>query len=167
MLTKFFAAQLEREAVINRRVLDEVPAGHHDWKPHDKSMPFGYLAHLVATRPSWLEMEIARDQLDLNPPGAAPPKPRLDLTAADLRKLHDDAVTKALAALAATTDAHLKTPWQLLVGGRVVAESPRESVLADTFTHMAHHRGQLSVYLRLLDAKVPSIYGPSADHRVF
>lgn len=167
MLTKFFAAQLEREAAINRRVLDEVPAGHHEWKPHEKSMPFGYLAHLVATMPSWIEMEIARDDLDLNPPGGGPQRPRVALTAADLRKMHDDAVTKALAALAATSDAHLKTSWKLLVAGRVVAEDPRESVIADTFTHMAHHRGQLTVYLRLLGARVPSIYGPSADHRVF
>ena len=117
--------------------------------------------------PSWVEMEIARDELDLNPPGAPPAKPRLDLTAAELRKMHDDAVTKALTALAATTDAHLKTPWRLLVGGRVVSELPREIVIADTIAHLAHHRGQMTVYLRLLGAKVPSIYGPSADDRPF
>ena len=167
MLTKFFAAQLDREAEITRRVLDQVPAGQHEWKPHEKSTTFGYLAFLTASMPSWVEMEIARDELDLNPPGGSPAKPRLDLTAADLRKIHDDAVTKALAALAATTDTHLKTSWQLLVGGRVVSELPREVVIADTLAHLAHHRGQMTVYLRLLGATVPSIYGPSADDRTF
>ena len=89
------------------------------------------------------------------------------MSRAELRETHDGAVAKALAALGATNDAHLKTPWRLLVAGHVVSESPREVVIADTFTHLAHHRGQLSVYLRLAGEMVPSIYGPSADDRTF
>ena len=76
MLTTFFAAQMEREAAISRRVLDCVPDGRGDWKPHEKSMTFGYLAFLVASMPSWVEMAIARDELDLNPPGGSQFKPR-------------------------------------------------------------------------------------------
>jgi uncharacterized damage-inducible protein DinB len=167
ILTRFFEAQLEREAAISRRVLDRVPDGRGDWKPHERSMTFGYLAFLVASMPSWVEMAIIRDELDLNPPGGSQFKPRSDMTSAELRETHDGAVAKALAALRATRDEHLKTPWRLLVSGTVVNESPRQVVIADTFTHLAHHRGQLTVYLRLAGAMVPSIYGPSADDRHF
>jgi len=167
VLTDFFAAQMEREAAITRRALERVPDGRGDWKPHEKSMTFGYLGFLVASMPSWVEMAVARDEIDLNPPGGSQFKPRSDMTSAELRETHDGAVAKALAALRGTNDAHLKTPWRLLVAGRVVSESPREVVIADTFTHLAHHRGQLTVYLRLAGAMVPSIYGPSADERPF
>ncbi len=76
-------------------------------------------------------------------------------------------MAKGIAALRKTTDAHLATPWKLLVGGHVVIEKPRYEMIADTFTHLAHHRGQLTVYLRLNGAPVPSIYGPSADDAKF
>ena len=82
---------------------------------------------------------------------------------ATLRSALDDTVAKGRDALASTSDEHLMTPWRLLVAGRVVMEQPRHVVLSDTFTHLAHHRGQLTVYLRLNDVPVPAIYGPSAD----
>ena len=85
----------------------------------------------------------------------------------ELLKAHEDAVAKGRAALRNTTDEHLMTPWRLLVGGQVVMENLRHVVLADTFMHLAHHRGQLTVYLRLLGAPVPAIYGPSADDNSF
>ncbi len=166
-LTTFFADQLEREAAISRRVLENVPQGKAEWKPHEKSMPLGYLASLVATMPSWVAMAIERDDLDLNPVGGAPP-PRVTWeSAADLLRMSDDNRASGLKALAATTDAHLATPWKLLVAGNVVMTAPRNIVIADTFTHLAHHRGQLTVYLRLNGNKVPSVYGPSADDKSF
>jgi len=165
--TEFFAAQVEREAPISRRVLERVPVGRPDWKPHEKSMPLGYLSHLVATMPSWIAMAVRQDELDLNPAGGSPPKAPPTDTTAELLAAGDDAVAQALAALRDTTDAHLATPWKLLVGGRVVLEQPRHVVIADTLTHLAHHRGQLTVYLRLNGAPVPSIYGPSADDKRF
>ena len=165
--TELFLAQLDREAPITRRVLVRVPEGHSDYKPHDKSMAFGYLASLVAMMPAWIEMAIREDQHDLQPSGGskfkAPEKP----TASDLLKLHDDGVGRARVALLETDDEHLLTPWKLLVAEKLVDESPRHAVIADTFTHLAHHRGQLSVYLRLNDVEVPSIYGPSADDKSF
>jgi uncharacterized damage-inducible protein DinB len=164
---EMFRAQLEREAAPNRRVLERVPEGKADWKPHDKSMPLGYLAQLVATMPQWIAMEIEQDSLDLKPasgPGYTPPDTS---TRAGLLKAFEDSLAGARKALAATDDAHLATRWQLLVTGKVVSEDARHNVIADTFTHLAHHRGQLSVYLRLLDVPVPSIYGPTADDRVF
>jgi uncharacterized damage-inducible protein DinB len=84
-----------------------------------------------------------------------------------LVKALDDAVAKGRASLARTNDDFLMTPWKLLVGGNVVQESPRHAVIADTFTHLAHHRGQLTVYLRLNEEQVPSVYGPSADVKSF
>jgi uncharacterized damage-inducible protein DinB len=167
-ITGLFAGQLEREAAISGRVLGHVPEGRGEWKPHEKSMPLGYLSYLVASMPSWVEMAITQDELDLNPPGGgSQPKPRNDMSRAELRELNDQSVAKALSALRGTSDDFLKTPWRLLVGGKVVMEAPRLVVVADTFTHLAHHRGQLTVYLRLCGETVPSVYGPSADDRAF
>jgi uncharacterized damage-inducible protein DinB len=166
-LNGFYAAQLEREAPISRRVLAQVPEGRSDFKPHEKSMPFGYLSELVATMPDWITMTVRQDELDLRPPGGpAFTPPRTDTRAA-LLAAHEDAVARAQAALRETADEHLATPWKLLVGGQVVMEQPRSLVIADTFTHLAHHRGQLTVYLRLLGATVPRVYGPSADETGF
>lgn len=162
-MTDFFSAQLEREAAISRRALERAPEGRPDWKPHEKSMPLGYLSTLVATMPSWIDMAITQDELDLNPPGGSGYKPPATATTRELLQAHDESVAKGRDALRNTTDAHLMTPWRLLVAGRVVMESPRHVVIADTFMHLAHHRGQLTVYLRLNGAPVPSIYGPSAD----
>jgi uncharacterized damage-inducible protein DinB len=147
--------------------LENVPEGRPDWKPHPKSMPLGYLSSLVATMPSWLAMAIKQDELDLHPKGGKPNTAPPMSTRRDLVRVLDESVAKGLEALASTTDEYLMTPWRLLVGGQVVMEQPRYVVLSDTFTHLAHHRGQLTVYLRLNDMTVPAIYGPSADDKKF
>jgi uncharacterized damage-inducible protein DinB len=162
-----FGATLEREAAVSRRVLERAPEGRQDWKPHEKSMPLGYLATLVATMPSWIAMAIDQDALDLAPPGGQPYRPQGWTTTRDLLQALEGTVSQARTALSRTSEEHLATPWRLLQGGRVVMENPRHVVIADTFTHMAHHRGQLSVYLRLCGSAVPSMYGPSADERHF
>jgi len=110
---------------------------------------------------------VLQDELDLAPTNGAAYKPPATDTKAMLLKVHDESVQGGLEALRKTTDQHLATSWRLLVGGRVVMDKPRSEVIADTFTHLAHHRGQLTVYLRLNDAPVPSIYGPSADEGRF
>jgi uncharacterized damage-inducible protein DinB len=166
-LTELFLAELDREAPRSRRALEQVPDGKYDWKPHEKSMTFGYLAELVATMPSWITMGIKQDALDLNPPGEKRERPSYRTRAALVDAL-DKAVADARAALSDTTDDHLMRPWRLLVGGRVVWEAAQRHVmLRDTMNHLAHHRGQLTVYLRLLGAKVPALYGPSADEQTF
>jgi uncharacterized damage-inducible protein DinB len=167
-MTELFLAELEREAVPTRRVLEQVPEGRDDWKPHPKSMPLAYLATLVARLPTWATMTIKQDELDLNPPGDAQYTPEALRTRAELMQAFDTGVAEAREALRNTTDEHLMTPWRLLFGGKVVMEQPRHVVLRDSvFNHLAHHRGQLTVYLRLNDATVPSIYGPSADEGRF
>ena len=158
-----FLGLLEREAAISRRALERVPEGRPDWKPHDKSMPLGYLAMLVATMPSWITMEVLQGELDI----ATGDKPGMWSSARELADVHERAVAQAVDALRGTSVDHLMTPWRLLVAGRTVMEQPRHVVIADTFTHLAHHRGQLSVYLRLNDVALPSHYGPTADERTF
>jgi uncharacterized damage-inducible protein DinB len=166
-IKELFSAQLEREAAISRRALERVPEGRADWKPHEKSMPLGYLSTLVATMPSWIAMIATQDELDLNPPGGGGYQPPPTGTSRELLHAHDQSVSAARDAIRGTSDEHLLTTWKLLVAARVVQESARHEAIADTFTHLAHHRGQLSVYLRLNGVPVPSIYGPTADDRSF
>lgn len=166
-LTPFFSAQLEREAEVTRRALERVPEGRADWKPHEKSMPLGYLSTLVATIPSWIAMQVSQDELDIAPVAAPAYRPPAPGTNRELLAAFEDAVARARGALAGTTDEHLTTSWRLLVAGKTVMEKPRNVVIADTFTHLAHHRGQMTVYLRLLGVPVPSVYGPSADDARF
>lgn len=166
-MTELFQAQLDQEAARTRRTLERAPEGRDDWKPHAKSMPLGRLAMMVARMPSWLALIINRDELDLSPPGGSNVSQRPLRTRSELLQALEEGVTEARQALAKTSDEHLLKPWRLLVAGRVVSEDPRYVVVRDTFMHLSHHRGQLTVYLRLTDQPVPAIYGPSADDARF
>lgn len=166
-VTQLFLAELERETLRSRHALEQVPEGRRDWKPHEKSMAFGYLCDLVAVIPTWITKMVEEDQLDIAPkdgPSFTPPPSR---TSADYVRALDDATDQAHKALRGTSDELLDAPWKLLAAGNVVAQQPRHVMIQDTFGHWAHHRGQLTVYLRLLNAKVPALYGPSADDRSF
>jgi uncharacterized damage-inducible protein DinB len=167
-LTEMFREQLESEATLTRKTLERVPEGKYEWRPHDKSMMLGYLASLCATMPSWVVTMVEWDELDIAAPGRAEGfKPKELRTTRELVETHNASVEKARHALRATTDGHLMTPWRFLIAGRVVDEKPRYVNLRDAlFSHLAHHRGQLTVYLRLTGAPVPALYGPSADERV-
>lgn len=162
-LTEFLLAELEREVPGTRHTLERVPEGHNDWVPHAKSMPLGNLANLCATMPSWIDIIINTEELDIAPVKGGPPRPPLPETRKELVAALDDAVAKCRKALRETTDDHLMKDWKLLAGGNLMQQSPRYVMIADTFNHLAHHRGQLTVYLRLNNASVPAIYGPSAD----
>ncbi|HEY2907206.1 MAG TPA: DinB family protein [Vicinamibacterales bacterium] len=167
-MTDLFLEQLDKEATRTRRTLERVPEGRDDWKPHDKSMPLGRLAMLVAQMPSWIGMIVRQDQLDVRPPaGSSNIDQRPLRTSRELVEAHDQGVKDARAALAGVTDDQLMKPWRLLAGGKVMNEEPRYVVLRDTLMHLSHHRGQLTVYLRLTGQPVPAIYGPSADDQNF
>jgi len=166
-LTEFFREEIDREVERSRKALEQAPSGKYDWKPHEKSMVFGYLADMVATIPMWITMEIERDELDVAPPKGQGMKPEPKETSEALIKALDDAAAGARAALEKTTDEHLRTNWKLLAGGNVVMEEPRYVMIQDTINHWAHHRGQMTVYLRLMGQKVPALYGPSADDKSF
>jgi uncharacterized damage-inducible protein DinB len=165
-LTQYFLDDLESEGVRTRRAVEAVPAGKDDWKPHPKSMPFARLAGLVASMPGWVSLIIDQDELDLTPPPGSGQyqQPSTDSLVATL----DESVAKARASLRKTNDEYLLTTnWRLKAGGQIVYNEPRHVVLRETFHHLAHHRGQLTVYLRLLDIPVPALYGPSADDQRF
>lgn len=166
-LTEFYLNELEREVARSRRALEQVPDGKYDWKPHEKSMIFGYLADMVASMPSWLAMMITRDELDVAPADGSRMQREKHETSEALVKALDKAASDARAAFEKVDDDFLKTSWRLLARGKVVAENPRDVVIQDTFNHWAHHRGQMTVYLRLMGAKVPALYGPSADDNRF
>ena len=167
-LTDLFLGELDREGPLTRRALERVPDGRNDWKPHQKSMPLGRLAILVAGMPAWLAMMVDKNEFDLNPPGGSSGSFKTDFsTNAELLKTMDDGVAAARAALQKTNDEHLMKPWRLLVAGNTVAEHSRHVMMRDSINHLAHHRGQLTVYLRLNDVPVPAIYGPSADDKRF
>jgi uncharacterized damage-inducible protein DinB len=162
-LTEYLLDEMEREIPGTRQTLERVPEGNNDWVPHAKSMPLGNLANLCATMFSWIELIINTEELDIAPAEGAPPRPPLPKTRKELTAALDDAVAKCRKALSNTTDEHLKKDWTLLARGKVMQKSPRYVMISDTYKHLAHHRGQLTVYLRLNNASVPAIYGPSAD----
>ena len=166
-IAEFLREELDREVDRSRRALEQVPEGKYDWKPHDKSMIFGYLANMVATIPLWITMEIKQDELDVAPADGSKFEQKWMETSEAFLEALDKAAAGAREAFASTTDEHLLTSWRLLARGQVVIEAPRHVMIQDTINHWTHHRGQMTVYLRLMGAKVPALYGPSADDNSF
>ena len=166
-IKEFLLAELDREVERSRRALEQVPQGKSDWKPHEKSMAFGYLANMVATIPMWVTMQLTKDELDIAPKDGSKFEMKPLNTSAEYIEALDKAAAGAREAFEKTSDEHLMTNWQLKAGGNVVAEATRHEMIQDSLLHLAHHRGQMTVYLRLMGAKVPAIYGPSADDKAF
>jgi uncharacterized damage-inducible protein DinB len=150
--------EFDQEMATTRRVLERVPSDKGQWKPHQKSFPLAHLAQLVSGMPGWITNMVKQTALDLG----AYPGYSFETTAT-LLAAFDKNVREARAALAASKDADYQVPWSLKHGDRVLMTLPRGVVVRQTINHLVHHRGQLTVYLRLLDVPVPSIYGPTAD----
>jgi uncharacterized damage-inducible protein DinB len=162
-LKKFFLEQLELEAASSRKAIERMPEGQNSWKPHERSMEFGYLASLVAGMPGWIAMMIENDETDLNAESVSF-RTRAVGTRAELLAMLDEGLARSRKALENTTEEHLMNPWRLKMGDQVLTEGPRYSQIRDgALSHLAHHRGQFTVYLRLNEARVPALYGPSAD----
>ena len=163
-----FVALFDRETAVTKRMLERVPMDRPKWKPHEKSMEFASLSALVATVPAWFQSIIEDAELDVAPKDGSPFTNVDFKTHAELMAGFEACVVRGRGAFENTTDEHLiSTKWRMLAAGHRVAETPRHEVVADTFAHWAHHRGQLSVYLRLNDVPLASIYGPTADERKF
>ena len=164
-LKDYLLAQLDREAVLTRKAIERVPEGQNDFKPHERSTPLGYLAALVANMLGWIALMIDRDELSINEAGGEF-RPEVASTRAELAAALDKQVAEARRALSSTTDEHLLSLWAFKMNGNVVQQQPRHIMINDAvYSHLAHHRGQLTVYLRLNQAAVPALYGPSADER--
>jgi uncharacterized damage-inducible protein DinB len=164
-ITELLLAELDREAAGIRKTLERVPEGKNDWKPHERSMALGPLATIVATIPGWLDMVVNMDELDINPPGGSKFRPPEWKTRQDLMDQFEASLKKGREVLQKTSDDRLlNTKWRMLAAGKLMSEQPRYVAVRDgVMNHMAHHRGQLTVYLRLTGEKVPALYGPSAD----
>jgi uncharacterized damage-inducible protein DinB len=157
-------AELEQEAETTRRVLERIPQAHLSWKPHAKSMSLGQLALHVATVPGNVA-ELAALDIVPAPPAFVQPEAA---TAAELVPSLTASVAKAKQALGGFDDAGMAAMWRLQIGGKDILAMPRAAfVRAIMLNHWYHHRGQLLVYLRLLDQPVPSVYGPTADENPF
>ena len=156
--------ELEREAALTRQLLERVPDTKLDWKPAEKSMSLNQLASHLANLPSWGLHALESDELDINPPGGEPMVPASPEGVAAIVELFDSNVAKLRETIASTEDEALGLLWTLKSGGEEVFSLPKYGVLRGmVLNHIIHHRGQLTVYLRLNDVPLPMTYGPSAD----
>lgn len=156
--------EYDHETATTRALLERVPADKVEWKPHPKSMSLGQLAMHIANLPQWAFITIERKEFDTNPPdGTALKGPSFE-SVPQLLDTYDANVGAARALLVRTTDGEFMVQWTLKNAGKALFSMPRVAVLRSfVLNHSVHHRGQLSVYLRLLDVPLPSIYGPTAD----
>jgi hypothetical protein len=156
-------AELKHEAVSTRKMLERIPFEKGAWKPHEKSSTLLHLAFEIASQPNMIALIVTQDEVDFAKPGMRPSPPA---THAELLARFDENLQKAEAALAGTTDDHLAKSWTVRAGERAIFTGPRTTAIRRmSFSHWIHHRGQLCVYLRLLNIAVPSVYGPSADEK--
>ena len=161
-LGAMFVRELEAEAPASRKCLERIPASLFDWKPHEKSMQMGYLSLLVAEIPKWIQVTVEASEIDYATFEHVHPK-----TTAELVNHFDENMTGATRALRKASDESLAELFHLKFKGQVLVSVPRKDNIGSNINHLVHHRGQLSVYMRLNNIPVPAIYGPSADERGF
>ena len=150
--------EFDQEMATTRKLLERVPSEKGQWKPHEKSFSLGHLAQLVATMPGWMTTTLRRTEINL----AGGSGYSYETTDALLGQF-DKHVAEAREAIAESTDADFDVQWSLKHGENVLFTIPRAAAIRQHINHLIHHRGQLSVYLRLVDVPLPSIYGPTAD----
>jgi uncharacterized damage-inducible protein DinB len=150
--------ELDQEMKTTRRLLERVPSEKADWKPHPKSFSLAHLTQLVATMPGWITQIVRDGDIDL-----AKSEPYRNQDTESLVRQFDRHVQESRAAVAGMSDEQFGTNWSLKRGDQVLMTMTRDAVVRQTINHFCHHRGQLTVYLRMLDVPIPSIYGPTAD----
>src|SRR5574339_1297126 len=157
--------EFDHEMGTTRRVLERVPEAEFPWKPHDKSFSLGQLAGHVANIPHWVDAIVKNTVFDLADAGEDT-RPRLPESIASLLGQFDKNIGAAREGIAAMTDPEFLAPWTFKKSGQVVFTIPRAAALRSfVMNHMIHHRGQLTVYLRLKNVPLPSVYGPTADEQ--
>jgi uncharacterized damage-inducible protein DinB len=159
-----FLKEMDREAVTTRKMLERVPAGKFDWKPHEKSMTLRQLSTHVAEIPTWVNMVLNTAELDF---AANAYNPAVVNTEAELMAHFEKSLAEGKAGLTAANDKQLEDTWTMRNGEQVYSSEPKLDVLRGCFCQIVHHRAQLGVYLRLLDVPIPGSYGPSADDQSF
>jgi uncharacterized damage-inducible protein DinB len=152
--------EFDVEMASTRKLLERVPGDKGAWKPHEKSFSLGHLAQLVSWMPGWIATSLREPEIDLAKAGGY----SIESTDA-LLAMFDANARDARVALEAVTGPALEEPWSLKHGERVLLTLPRGEVVRQHLNHLIHHRGQLTVYLRLVNVPLPSVYGPTADER--
>ena len=153
-----FVPEFDQEMATTRRALERVPTDKGELKPHPKSFPLGHLAQLIARMPGWITNMVTHTELDLTKQTGY----SLESTGTLVNRF-DKLVAEARGAILAAKESDFDVPWSLKMGDKVLLTMPRGQNIRSTLNHLIHHRGQLSVYLRLVDVPVPSMYGPTAD----
>ncbi len=154
--------ELQVEAVKNKVMLERIPGGKLSWKPHEKSMTIGRLGMHIAELPKWFERCLTTKDYDM---GTAPYNPNIPSAHTQIMAEFDSQLKNAVKVLETSNDNALSEIWKFRRGDKVIYEMTRAEVIRRQINHIIHHRGQLSVYLRLLDVPVPGTFGPSADER--
>ena len=162
IFTEAFIKELEDECNASKRCLERIPEHLFEYKPHPKSMNMGYLALLVAEIPLWISVTIEKGLIDFATFQHAQPT-----TNQELMEHFENNFEGAIVALQNCTDEELDAPFVLQANGKELLRQSKKESVASTINHWVHHRGQLTVYMRLSDIAVPSIYGPSADEKTF
>ncbi len=157
-LTSHYLKELEMEATASRRCLERIPERLFDWAPHEKSMKLGYLALLVAEIPKWIRDIVETGDIDFATYPHYQPE-----TTGELVQHFDDNMAGARRALSGMEDTSLSDKFELKANGNVLMSTSKDDIIGSSINHLVHHRGQLTVYMRLNDISVPQIYGPSAD----
>ena len=159
-LTELISAELQQEAATTRKMLERVPEASFAWQPHEKSMALGRLAaHVAGLFGTWMKASLSQDEFDLSDS-----QPLKAESVSDILEAFDGNVAGALELLKTLPNERLFTIWRLKRGEQVLFELPRWAVIRSmVLNHIIHHRGQLSVYLRLQNVPLPPVYGPTAD----
>jgi uncharacterized damage-inducible protein DinB len=159
-----FAGELKHEASMTKKILERVPWDQKNWKPHNKSMSIGRLATHIAEIPRWVTDILSADETDF---AKRPFKSYVASSNDELIKLFSDNVEEAISGLLKADDAAFDKIWTIKRGEQVIMQTPKKVAIRGwAFSHLFHHRGQLTVFLRLLDVAVPGMYGPSADEKL-